>query len=167
MFLRVKRSRRVASVTVTGICRTVRTRAVRAAVVASLGKLDGGRWRVCAAGGTTCPRAARRVAAARRVTRRCRASRSAMPRRAAALGAADLRALRVERSRDFGECYFALSLWHRLGLDTLLAELWPRAASRRWAHTAALLTVARFARTLRTGVASIGMIRPRSTICSG
>lgn len=31
---------------------------------------------------------------------------------------ADLRGLRVERSRDFGESYLALSLWHRLGLAT-------------------------------------------------
>jgi hypothetical protein len=30
---------------------------------------------------------------------------------------ADLAGLRVERSRDFGESYLALSLWHRLGLD--------------------------------------------------
>ena len=58
---------------------------------------------------------------------------------------ADLRALRVERSRDFGECYLALSLWHRLGLDALLTRLLPAGREHvGWAHTAALLTVARF-----------------------
>ncbi len=58
---------------------------------------------------------------------------------------ADLRALRVESSRDFGECYIALSLWQRLGLDQLLGELLPAGReSVGWAHTAALLTTARF-----------------------
>ena len=58
---------------------------------------------------------------------------------------ADLRALRVERSRDFGESYLALSLWHRLGLDVLLTGLLPAGREHvGWAHTAALLTVARF-----------------------
>ncbi len=58
---------------------------------------------------------------------------------------ADLRALRVECSRDFGEYYLELSLWHRLGLDSLLAERLPSGReSVGWAHTAALLTVARF-----------------------
>lgn len=31
--------------------------------------------------------------------------------------------MRVERVRDFGEVYLALSLWRRLGLDELLAGL--------------------------------------------
>jgi len=58
---------------------------------------------------------------------------------------ADLRALRVERSRDFGESYLALSLWHRLGLDSLLGELLPAGReSVGWSQMAALLTVARF-----------------------
>jgi hypothetical protein len=58
---------------------------------------------------------------------------------------ADLRALRVERSRDFGDCYMALSLWHRLGLDSLLAELLPKGREDvEWGQMAALLTVARF-----------------------
>jgi len=58
---------------------------------------------------------------------------------------ADLRGLRVERSRDFGESYLALSLWHRLGLDRLLAELLTAGReSIAWAHIAAVLTVARF-----------------------
>ncbi len=33
----------------------------------------------------------------------------------------DLSGIRVERVRDFGEVYLALSLWRRLGLD----ECWP------------------------------------------
>ena len=37
----------------------------------------------------------------------------------------DLRGLRVERVRGFGQCYLALALWRRLGLHTLLAELIP------------------------------------------
>ena len=58
---------------------------------------------------------------------------------------ADLKALRVERPREFGECYLALSLWHRLGLDTLLAEVMPTGREQvGWAHVAAVLTVARF-----------------------
>jgi hypothetical protein len=53
--------------------------------------------------------------------------------------------LRVERSRDFGESYLALSLWHRLGLDRLLAELLPGGReSVPWGRIAALLTTARF-----------------------
>ena len=51
----------------------------------------------------------------------------------------------MERSRDFGECYLALSLWHRLGLEALRTELLH--AGRElvgWAHTAVLLTVTLF-----------------------
>jgi hypothetical protein len=58
---------------------------------------------------------------------------------------ADVGGLRVERTRDFGESYLGLALWHRLKLDELLATLLP--ASREsvaWSHVAALLTVARF-----------------------
>ena len=41
--------------------------------------------------------------------------------------------------------YLALALWHRLGLDRLLAELLPAGReSVEWAQVAALLTVARF-----------------------
>ena len=35
----------------------------------------------------------------------------------------DLRGVRVERVREFGQVYLALSLWRRLGLHTLLREL--------------------------------------------
>jgi len=57
----------------------------------------------------------------------------------------DLGGMRVERVRDFGQVYLALSLWRRLGLHTLLREL---IASGReevpWELTACILTLARF-----------------------
>jgi transposase len=57
----------------------------------------------------------------------------------------DLGGVRVERVRDFGQVYLALSLWRRLGLHTLLREL---IASGReevpWELTACILTLARF-----------------------
>jgi len=57
----------------------------------------------------------------------------------------DVRGVRVERVREIGEVYLALSLWRRLGLHTLLNEL---IASGReevsWEQIACLLTVARF-----------------------
>jgi hypothetical protein len=57
----------------------------------------------------------------------------------------DVRGLRVERTRDFGESYLALALWHRLKLDELLAKLLPAGReSVAWSQMAALLTVARF-----------------------
>jgi len=57
----------------------------------------------------------------------------------------DLRGVRVERVRDFGQVYLALSLWRRLGLHTLLQEI--IGAGREevpWELTACILTVARF-----------------------
>jgi len=57
----------------------------------------------------------------------------------------DLRGVRVERVRNFGEVYLALALWRRLGLHTLLQEI--VAAGREevpWELTACILTVARF-----------------------
>jgi len=51
----------------------------------------------------------------------------------------------VERTRDFGESYLGLALWHRLKLDELLARLLPAGReSVAWSQIAALLTVARF-----------------------
>ena len=57
----------------------------------------------------------------------------------------DLRGVRVERVREFGQIYLALSLWRRLGLHTLLQEI--LAAGHEdvpWELTACILTVARF-----------------------
>jgi hypothetical protein len=57
----------------------------------------------------------------------------------------DLRGLRVERVRDFGQVYLGLSLWRRLGLHTLLRELIePGEEEVPWELTACILTLARF-----------------------
>jgi len=57
----------------------------------------------------------------------------------------DLSGLRVERVRDFGQVYLALSLWRRLGLQTLLGELIePGREEVPWELTACILTLARF-----------------------
>ena len=57
----------------------------------------------------------------------------------------DVRGVRVERVREFGEVYLALSLWRRLGLHTLLQELIPSGREEvPWERIACLLTVARF-----------------------
>ena len=57
----------------------------------------------------------------------------------------DLSGVRVERVRDFGEVYLALSLWRRLGLDELLAGLIePGRETIEWEQVACLLTLARF-----------------------
>lgn len=57
----------------------------------------------------------------------------------------DVRRTRVERVREFGAVYLALALWRRLGLHTVLAELF--GAGREavpWETVACVLTVARF-----------------------
>jgi hypothetical protein len=57
----------------------------------------------------------------------------------------DLRGVRVERVRDFGQVWLALSLWRRLGLHTLLGELIePGAEHVPWELTACILVLARF-----------------------
>jgi transposase len=57
----------------------------------------------------------------------------------------DLRGVRVERVRDFGQVYLALSLWRRLGLHTLLRELIQTGREEvPWELTACILTLARF-----------------------
>jgi len=57
----------------------------------------------------------------------------------------DLRGVRVERVREFGQVYLALALWRRLGLHTLLKEiLAPGQEDVPWELTACILTVARF-----------------------
>ena len=57
----------------------------------------------------------------------------------------DLRGVRVERVRDFGQVYLALSLWRRLGLHTLLSQLIERGREEvPWELTACILTLARF-----------------------
>lgn len=57
----------------------------------------------------------------------------------------DVRGTRVERAREFGAVYIALSLWRRLGLHALLRELLPEGREEvPWETTAAVLTIARF-----------------------
>jgi transposase len=57
----------------------------------------------------------------------------------------DLSGVRVERVREFGQVYLALSLWRRLGLHTLLRELIvPGREEVPWELVACILTVARF-----------------------
>ncbi len=57
----------------------------------------------------------------------------------------DLRGVRVERVREFGQVYRALALWRRLGLQTLLEEILAAGqADVPWELTACILTVARF-----------------------
>jgi transposase len=57
----------------------------------------------------------------------------------------DLRGVRVERVRDFGQVYLGLSLWRRLGLHTLLRDLIQAGGEEvPWELTACILTLARF-----------------------
>jgi transposase len=153
MFLRRKtKSARGVGYSYWHLCRTVRTaRGPRQQVVASLGKLDDTQLAGLRGGWDDLPALLRGEAPVPKP------DTAPLPGlglpgdaqddsdSASRWEPADLRALRVERSRDFGECYLALSLWHRLKLDELLGELLPEGReSVGWAHTAALLTVARF-----------------------
>jgi transposase len=57
----------------------------------------------------------------------------------------NVRGLRVERTREFGDVYLPLSLWRRLGLHRLLRDLIePGRESVPWEQVACVLTVARF-----------------------
>ena len=58
---------------------------------------------------------------------------------------ADLRNLRVERVREFGNVFLAMSLWRRLGLHELLEQLLPQGRETiPWKDVAAVLTVGKF-----------------------
>jgi len=57
----------------------------------------------------------------------------------------DLRGVRLERLRDFGDTWMALGLWRLLGMDSLLQRLAePRTEEIPWSVVAAILTIARF-----------------------
>lgn len=57
----------------------------------------------------------------------------------------DVRGVRVERVREFGPVYLALSLWRHLGLHTLLGEIIESGREEvPWELTACILTLARF-----------------------
>jgi transposase len=147
MFLRRKsKSVRGVGYSYWQLCRTVRTaRGPRQQVVASLGKLDDSEAAALSGGWDDLASLLRGQTAAPRPSTPpltgFQAEADSQPR----WQPADLGALRVERSRDFGECYLGLALWYRLGLDKLLAELLPEGREQvAWGHAAALLAVARF-----------------------
>lgn len=57
----------------------------------------------------------------------------------------DLRGVSVERVRDFGQIYLALSLWRRLGLHQLLQEVIKSGREEvSWELVACILSIARF-----------------------
>jgi len=57
----------------------------------------------------------------------------------------DLKGIRLERTRDFGDVWLAWGLWRLLGLDVLLAKEMPRGrAAVPWDVVAAILSIARF-----------------------
>lgn len=57
----------------------------------------------------------------------------------------DLKGIRLERIRDFGDVWLALGLWRLLGLDKLLSERMPEGREEvRWHAVAAILTIGRF-----------------------
>ena len=130
------------------LCETVRTaRGPRQRVVASLGKLDETELAGLRGGWDELPALLRGDAPSPRATT------ADLPGFAPAVTAAppaqweqaDVRGLRVERTRDFGESYLGLALWPRLKLDELLARLLPAGReSVAWSQVAALLTIARF-----------------------
>lgn len=110
------------------LCETVRTaRGPRQRVVASLGKLDeaevaglrGGWDDLTALLRGEAPSPAPRTAEFPEL------ASAPPPVPAAQWERADVGGLRVERTRDFGESYLGLALWHRLKLDELLAALLP------------------------------------------
>ena len=150
MFLRRKsKSVRGVGYSYWHLCRTVRTaRGPRQQVVASLGKLDERELAGLRTGWEDLPALLRGELPKPRLSTPPLPGLEALGPDAAAAPQweqADLTGLRVERSREFGESYLALSLWHRLGLDKLLAELLPEGReSVAWAHVAQLLTIARF-----------------------
>ena len=143
------------------LCETVRTaRGPRQRVVASLGKLDAaevaglrGGWEDLTAllrGEAPARPPAARTAELPGLESAAPSGSASTPTAAPSTpGAqwerADVSGLRVERTRDFGESYLGLALWHRLKLDELLAALLPVGREAvAWSHVAALLTVARF-----------------------
>jgi len=59
--------------------------------------------------------------------------------------AIDIKGVRLERIRDFGDVWLALGLWRLLGLDELLSERMPEGREEvRWHTVAAILTIGRF-----------------------
>jgi len=62
----------------------------------------------------------------------------------------DLRGVSVERVRDFGQIYLALSLWRRLGLHQLLQDVIKSGREEvSWELVACILGIARFCVSVR------------------
>jgi hypothetical protein len=147
MFLRRKtKSVRGVGYSYWHLCETVRTaRGPRQRVVAPLGKLDQEELDGLRGGWDDLRSLLRGEPPLGKAAGLPGLEPAAAPQPASRWERADISGLRVERSRDFGESYLALWLWHRLKLDELLAAVLPEGReSVAWAHTAALLTVARF-----------------------
>jgi transposase len=131
------------------LCETVRTaRGPRQRVVASLGKLDEAEVASLQGSWDDLPALLRGEEPERRaVTAALPGWATAKPPSPAPAQweQVDVRGLRIERTRDFGESYLGLALWHRLKLDELLRRLLPAGDEAiEWSQVAALLTVARF-----------------------
>ncbi len=148
MFLRRKDKRsRGVDYSYWHLCETVRTaRGPRQRVVASLGKLDEKQVAGLQGGWEDLPALLRGeqpgVAPLSASLPGFESPGAAAP---AQWEQADVGNLRLERSRDFGECFLGLALWYRLRLDELLAKLLPPGRETvPWSQVAALLTVARF-----------------------
>jgi transposase len=59
--------------------------------------------------------------------------------------AVDIKAIRTERTRDFGDVWLCLQLIERLGLRRFLADLFPNGREKiRWADLVLILVIARF-----------------------
>ena len=147
MFLRRKNKKcRGVGYSYWNLCETTRTaRGPRQRVVASLGKLDPAELAGLRGGWDDLPTLLRgETPSPQPATAQLPGLETAqIP--LAQWEQADVRGLRVERTRDFGESYLGLALWHRLKLDGLLAKLLPAGRETvAWSQVAALLTVARF-----------------------
>ena len=151
MFLRRKnKSSRGVGYSYWSLCQTYRTeRGPRQRVVASLGKLDDPEATGLAQGWPDLSALLSGEPTARLATTPCFPELT----RKTELDDAptptweqvDVRGVRVERTRDFGEVYLGLALWRRLKLDQLLQTLLPAGReSVDWGQVAALLTIARF-----------------------
>ena len=125
------------------LCESRRTAAgPRQQVVATLGKLTGGEPREEAGWEQLESLLDGQPAAARQM-------RLGQPPQTALEGprweVVDVRGVRVERARDFGEAFLGLALWRRLGLHSLLADLIePGGEAVPWPTVAGVLAVARF-----------------------
>ena len=147
MFLRRKNKQvRGVGYSYWNLCETVRTaRGPRQRVVASLGKLDEAQIAGLKGGWDDLPALLRGEVPARQPVTGHLPGFEPAGAPPAQWEQVDVRGLRVERTRDFGESYLALALWHRLKLDELLAGLLPAGREAvAWSQVAALLTIARF-----------------------